>query len=35
MPDDPWKLSPSDFGFLWQECPRYFWLKVREGFRRP
>lgn len=35
MPDRPWKLSPSDFAFLWEECPRCFWLKVREGFRRP
>lgn len=35
MPDGAWKLSPSDFAFLWEECPRCFWLKVRAGFRRP
>ncbi|HUO53047.1 MAG TPA: PD-(D/E)XK nuclease family protein [Gemmatimonadaceae bacterium] len=29
------KLAPSDFGFLWDECKRCFWLKVRGGFPRP
>jgi hypothetical protein len=31
----PWKLSPSDFGFLWEECKRCFYLKVARGYRRP
>ena len=30
-----WKLSPSDFGFLWDECQRCFYLKVVRGFARP
>lgn len=30
-----WKLSPSDFAFLWQECPRCFYLKVVHQFNRP
>jgi len=30
-----WKLSPSDFAFLWEECKRCFYLKVVEGFQRP
>jgi len=30
-----WKLSPSDFAFLWEECRRCFYLKGVEGFRRP
>jgi hypothetical protein len=30
-----WKLSPSDFAFLWDECPRCFYLKVVLGFPRP
>lgn len=30
-----WKLSPSDFAFLWQECKRCFYLKVARGFNRP
>ncbi len=30
-----WKLSPSDLTFLWDECPRCFYLKVRHNFRRP
>ncbi len=29
------KLSPSDFGFLWDECKRCFYLKVARGFDRP
>ncbi len=29
------KLSPSDFGFLWEECKRCFYLKVARGFDRP
>lgn len=30
-----WKLSPSDFAFLWEECRRCFYLKVARGFQRP
>ncbi len=29
------KLSPSDLTFLWDECPRCFYLKVARGFNRP
>jgi PD-(D/E)XK nuclease superfamily len=29
------KLAPSDFGFLWNECRRCFYLKVALGFQRP
>jgi CRISPR/Cas system-associated exonuclease Cas4 (RecB family) len=29
------KLSPSDLTFLWNECPRCFYLKIVRGFRRP
>ncbi len=29
------KLSPSDFAFLYQECKRCFYLKVRHQFPRP
>ena len=30
-----WKLSPSDLTFLWDECPRCFYLKVVHGYTRP
>jgi hypothetical protein len=30
-----WKLSPSDFAFLWEECKRCFYLKIVRGFQRP
>lgn len=30
-----WKLSPSDFAFLWDECKRCFYLKVVSRFPRP
>ena len=30
-----WRLSPSDFAFLWEECPRCFYLKVVRNIRRP
>jgi hypothetical protein len=30
-----WKLSPSDFAFLWEECKRCFYLKVAHGVTRP
>jgi hypothetical protein len=30
-----WKLSPSDLTFLWDSCPRCFYLKVVRGLDRP
>jgi hypothetical protein len=33
--NEPWRLSPSDLTFLYDECPRCFWLKVAQGFPRP
>ena len=30
-----WSLSPSDFGFLWRECPKCFYLKVTQKASRP
>lgn len=30
-----WKISPSDLTFLWDECKRCFYLKVRHNFKRP
>ncbi|HNT53084.1 MAG TPA: PD-(D/E)XK nuclease family protein [Anaerolineaceae bacterium] len=30
-----YKLSPSDLTFLWDECPRCFYLKVVRKFSRP
>lgn len=30
-----YKLSPSDLTFLWDECPRCFYLKVALGINRP
>ena len=30
-----WALSPSDVAFLWDECPRCFYLKVARGLPRP
>lgn len=35
MPEHLWKLSPSDLTFLWDECPRCFYLKVVHKFNRP
>lgn len=35
MSGGPWKLSPSDFSFLWEECRRCFYLKTVSGFNRP
>ncbi len=29
------KLSPGDLTFLWDECPRCFYLKVIMGINRP
>jgi PD-(D/E)XK nuclease superfamily len=31
----PWALSPSDFAFLWDDCPRCFYLKVAGKQPRP
>ena len=31
----PWGLSPSDFAFLWDDCPRCFYLKVARKQPRP
>ena len=33
--DTPWGLSPSDFAFLWDDCPRCFYLKVARKQPRP
>src|SRR4051794_19138133 len=30
-----WTLSPSDFGSLWEDCPRCFYLHVARAFPRP
>src|SRR4030042_4514792 len=35
MPITPIKLSPSDLTFLWDECPRCFYLKYLHGIPRP
>jgi hypothetical protein len=35
MPTTPIKLSPSDLTFLWDECPRCFYLKYLHGINRP
>jgi len=35
MNNHNWKLSPSDFAFLWEECKRCFYIKVADGFQRP
>jgi len=35
MPRTNWKLSPSDFAFLWDECKRCFYLKVARQMPRP
>jgi hypothetical protein len=35
MPTAPIKLSPSDLTFLWDECPRCFYLKHVHGINRP
>lgn len=29
-----YKLSPSDLSFLWEDCPRCFYLKVKHGIKR-
>ena len=33
--DAPWGLSPSDFAFLWDDCPRCFYRKVVRREPRP
>jgi len=35
MSDRNWRLSPSDFAFLWEECKRCFYLKIVQKFSRP
>jgi len=35
MSATPIKLSPSDLTFLWDECPRCFYLKYLHGINRP
>jgi hypothetical protein len=35
MPTNPIKLSPSDLTFLWDECPRCFYLKHVHHIMRP
>src|SRR2546427_1474545 len=35
QPPCTFRLSPSDFAFLWEECKRCFYLKIVKGFRRP
>jgi hypothetical protein len=34
-PKRVWTLSPSEFGFLWQECRRCYFLKVTQKYSRP
>jgi len=31
----PWALAPSDFAFLWDDCPRCFYQKVALGQSPP
>jgi hypothetical protein len=31
----PVRLAPSDLTFLWEECPRCFWLKAKGVLKRP
>jgi len=33
--DEQWKLSPSDFKYLWEECKHCFWRKVHLREYRP
>lgn len=35
VPMECFKLSPSDFAFLYEECPRCYYLKVKHGIARP
>ncbi len=34
-PANVYKLSPSDFAFLWEQCRRCFYLKATRGIRQP
>ena len=34
-PKRNWTLSPSEFGFLWQECRRCYYFKVTRKYNRP
>jgi len=34
-PARTWTLSPSEFGFLWEECRRCYYLKVTQKYNRP
>src|SRR3990167_5926333 len=35
MNDSPYKLSPSDFRYLWEDCKHCFYLKVKKGINQP
>lgn len=35
LQQEPWKLSPSDFAYLYEECKCCFYLKIRHGVQRP
>lgn len=35
LPGSRLRLAPSDFAFLWDECRRCFYLKVKLGITRP
>jgi hypothetical protein len=35
MTGNIWTLNPSSLTFLWEECPRCFYLEVARSFRRP
>ena len=30
-----YKLSPSDFAYLYEECKHCYYLKIRKGIGRP
>lgn len=32
---NPLKLSPSDFAYLYEECKHCYWLKIKEGIYQP
>jgi hypothetical protein len=34
-PSRVWRLSPSEFGFLWDECRRCYYLRVTQKYTRP
>ena len=35
MNNSPYKLSPSDFRYLWEDCKHCFYLKVKKGINQP